>query len=333
VRATNWVGDAILSVPALREIRKAYRGAEVVVLARPWVADLYRRENFCDEVLVEEGRRWQTAGRLRQRKFDCAILLPNSFDAALAPWLARIPRRIGYARDGRGFLLTDAIPAPRPGEIPAHQRYYYLELLRRSGVIDEIPECRDIRLAADPEAGRTLFREFGVRSGQVVGISPGAQNSAAKQWLPERFAEVALRLAQDREAEVALFGTSAERKLCDRIAREIGPAAHNLAGRTTLGQLVDLAGACLAFVTNDSGSMHVAAAVGTPVVAIFGPTDAEATGPASSLARIVRVPVDCSPCQHRRCPIDHRCMVRVEASLVLAEALTLARPIPKSWRE
>jgi heptosyltransferase-2 len=323
VRATNWVGDAILSAPALREIRRVYAGAELVVLARPWVADLYRREHLCDEVLIDEGGRWQTARRLRQRRFDCAILLPNSWNAALAPWLARIPRRIGYAREGRRFLLTDPIPAPGPGDIPTHQRYYYLELLRRAGVIEELPECRDIRLGADAEAGHALFREFGLRGGRVVGISPGAQNSAAKQWLPERFAEVASRLSREWEAEVALFGAGPERKRCAGIARQIGPQAHNLAGQTTLGQFVDLAAACLAFVTNDSGSMHVAAAVGTPVIAIFGPTDAAATGPASSLARVVRTPVECSPCLHRRCPIDHRCMTRVETSMVLAEALTL----------
>lgn len=323
VRATNWVGDAIISVPALREIRRVDPSAQITILARPWVAGLYRREDFCDDVMLYEGGRGAVAARLRERRFDCAILLPNAFDAALVTWLARIPRRIGYAREGRSLLLTAAIPVPRPGEIPAHQRYYYLELLRRAGWIDTFPECAEIRLRADPEAGRSLLREFGVRSGRVIGVSPGAQNSQAKQWFPERFAAVASKLAKEWEAEVAVFGTAAESELCGQVAGLIGPQAHNLGGRTTLEQFLDLAAACLVFVTNDSGSMHVAAAVGVPTVAVFGPTNVEATGPSSSLAQVVQVPVECSPCEYRRCPIDHRCMTRLQPEMVLAAALTL----------
>lgn len=323
VRATSWVGDAILAVPALREIRRVQGGAEITVLARPWVADLYRREDFCDHVLLHQGGRLALAAALRKLRFDCALLLPNAFDAALVAWLARIPRRIGYARDGRALLLTDPIPTPKPGEIPPHQRYYYLELLRRAGWIETLPEYREIRLRADPEAGRRLLRQFGLRAERVIGVSPGAQNSTAKQWFPERFAAVGVSLAQEWDAEVALFGTAAERELCGRIAGQIGPPAHNLGGRTTLAQFLDLAAACLVFVTNDSGSMHVAAAAGVPTVAVFGPTDVEATGPSSSLARVVRTPVECSPCRHRQCPIDHRCMTRVEPGMVLAAALTL----------
>lgn len=320
VRAVNWVGDAVISAPALREIRRAFAAAEIAVLARPWVAELYRREDFCDHVLLDDGERLATARRLRQHRFDCAILLPNSFDAALTVWLARIPRRIGYARDGRSLLLTDAIPVPKPGEIPAHQRYYYLELLRRAGIIESLPQCDEIRLRADPRNGARLLRDLGVCSERVVGISPGAANSAAKQWLPERFAEVGRRLADEWEAQIVVFGTASERELCARVANLAGPAAHNLAGRTTLGQLLDLAAACVVVVTNDTGSMHVAAAAGAPLVAVFGPTDWQATGPVSPLARLVRVPVECSPCEYRTCPIDHRCMTRVEADLVVAEA-------------
>ncbi len=323
VRAVNWVGDAVIAAPALREIRRAYAEAEITVLARPWVADLYRREDFCDRVLVSEGGRLAMARRLREQRFDIAILLPNSLDAALVAWLGRIPRRIGYARDGRGPLLTDPIPPPQPGDIPAHQRYYYLELLRRAGIIPDLPLCDEIRLNANPDEGRRLLREMGVRAAQVIGVSPGAQNSEAKQWLPDRFAAVAGALAREWGAEVALFGTAGERQVCGRIAALLGPGAHNLAGRTTLGQFLDLAAACEVMLTNDSGSMHIAAAAGVPTVAVFGPTDAEATGPVSSQARIVRVPVECSPCEHRRCPIDHRCMTRVEPGLVAVEARRL----------
>ncbi|HYM11685.1 MAG TPA: lipopolysaccharide heptosyltransferase II [Bryobacterales bacterium] len=331
VRATNWVGDAVMSIPALRAIRAARPGAEITVLARPWVAELYAREDFADSVLVYDTRskhagirgRFRLAAELRGRRFDCAILLPNSFDAAFLAWQAKIPRRIGYARDGRSVLLTDAIPPPRPGAIPPHQRYYYLELLRRAGLLATLPEFPEIRLHGDAAAGRELLRHFGLRGERIIGVSPGAAFGSAKRWLPERFAAAASDLAAEWDAEVAVFGTASEAQLCGAVAQAVGPPARSLAGRTSLGQFIDLAAACLAFLTNDSGAMHIASAVGVPTVAVFGATDPAATGPTASLARIVRTPVECSPCLLRECPIDHRCMTRVEAAAVAGETRRL----------
>ena len=331
VRATNWVGDAVMSIPALRVIRELHPAAEITVVAWPWVAELYARENFANQVLVYDstGRyggiqgRLKLAGELRNRRFDSAILLQNAFDAALLAWLARIPRRIGYARDGRGFLLTDPIPPPRKGSIPPHQRYYYLELLRRAGWIESLPEVPQIRIHADPSSGRELFRRFGLRGERVVGVSPGAAFGSAKRWLPERFAAAGATLAAEWDAEVAVFGTSAEEGLCVAVAGAIGPRACNLAGHTGLGEFIDMAAACTAFLTNDSGAMHIAAATGVPTVAVFGATDPEATGPVATLARVVRTPVECSPCLLRECPIDHRCMTRVESATVEDQARRL----------
>ncbi|MBI3698525.1 MAG: lipopolysaccharide heptosyltransferase II [Acidobacteria bacterium] len=327
VRATNWVGDAVMSVPAVCAIRDLHPGSRITVLARPWVAELYSRENFADQVLLCEDRgmraRLHLASELRAQRFDCAIMLPNSFDAALVAWMARIPRRIGYDRDARRFLLTDPIPVPVPGSIPPHQRFYYLELLRRAGFLATLSECPEIRLHADPAAGRELFRSFGLRADRVIGVSPGAAFGSAKRWLPERFAEAASTLGVENDAEVALFGAASEAELCAAIARSIGPRAHNLAARTSLTQFLDLASACFAFLTNDSGAMHIASAAGVPTVAVFGATDHAATGPSAPLARIVRTPVECSPCLLRECPIDHRCMTRVETATVVAEARQL----------
>jgi heptosyltransferase-2 len=331
VRATNWVGDAIISVPALRLIRETHPDANITVLARPWVAELYTRENFCDEVILYRRDRehngvsglLRLASELRAGRFDCALLLQNAFDAAVLVWLAGIPRRIGYNRDGRGWLLTDAVPVPKPGEIPSHQRYYYLELLRRAGFVQTLPPCPEIRIYADPEQGRRLFERWGVRGERVLGVSPGAAFGSAKRWIPERFAEAAAGLAREWEAEIALFGSGAERAVCEAIREKLGGRAHSLAGQTSLSEFIDLAAACCAFVTNDSGAMHIAAAVGAPTVAVFGPTKPDATGPASALARVVRTPVECSPCEHRDCPLDHRCMTRVEAATVVAEARRL----------
>ncbi|MEX2303467.1 MAG: lipopolysaccharide heptosyltransferase II [Bryobacterales bacterium] len=334
VRATNWLGDAVMSIPALREIRRSFPGSEIVVLARPWVADLYRREDFCDRILTYENRgrhagargKLRLAGELRRERFDCAILLQNALDAAVLTWLARIPKRIGYARDGRRALLTEPVAVPHKDEIPEHQRYYYLELLRRAGLMKTLPECREIRLAGAAKAadsGRSLWRQRGFSAARWIGVSPGAAFGGAKRWLPERFAESAAKLSAELDAEVAVFGSAAEAELCESVASGIGPRAHSLAGKTTLAEFIDFAAACTVYLTNDSGPMHVASALGVPTVAVFGATDHIATGPTNEWARIVRQPVECSPCLLRECPIDHRCMTRVESAVVVAEAQSL----------
>ena len=328
IRATNWVGDAVMSLPAIRAVREAFPGAHVKVLARASVADLYAREGAIDGVMLYAGDRRQAAAELRRESFDCAILLPNSFDAALAAWMARIPRRIGYKRDGRGWLLTEEIPPPEPGEIPRHERFYYLELLRRAGIIHEYPPCADIRLdgcEAARAAGLDALRAAGL-SPPVVGVSPGAAYGDAKRWLPERFAETAVLVARGHGASAALFGAAAERGLCELVAGAIradGITVRNFAGETTLRQFIDLAAACRLFLTNDSGAMHIASALGVPTVTVFGATDDTTTGPTGACARIVREQVECSPCLLRACPIDHRCMTRVTTQRVAAVALEL----------
>jgi heptosyltransferase-2 len=315
VRATNWVGDAVMSLPALRAIRERFSTARISVLAKPWVADLYGRESFIDEIILYSGQSpWRTGHQLRSRRFDCAILLQNAFEAAWIAWLARIPTRIGYKRDGRQLLLTRAVNVPKPGEIPRHERFYYLELLRRAGIIPALPESEAIRLGsgAVPSAKR------------VIGVSPGAAYGTAKRWLPERFAEAAGTLATARGASIALFGSKGERELCGEVAQLLnGHQVINYAGQTTLAQFIDLASGCELFLTNDSGSMHIASALGVPTVAIFGATDDSTTGPTGHNARVVRHPVDCSPCLLRECPIDHRCMTGVSAERVVQEALQL----------
>ena len=336
VRATNWLGDAVMSLPALREIRRVHAAWEIVLLARPWAEDLYGREGVCDRTIPYEhtGRhrralgRWRLARTLRAERFDRVILLPNSFDSALVPWLAGIRERIGYARDGRSLLLTNAVRQPLADEIPPHQRYYYLEMLRRAGFLADMPECREIRLACAEEAaaaGREFWSARGENGTRWIGVSPGAANSAAKQWPPERFAEAASRLAREMGAKVVIFGSGTEVGLGRSIAERVDPPAYNLVNQTTLRRFIDLTACCEVFLTNDSGGMHVAAALGVPTVVIFGPTDEAATGPAHSCARVVREPVDCSPCLLKTCPIDHRCMTRVTPDRVAAEALQLVR--------
>jgi heptosyltransferase-2 len=331
VRATNWVGDAVMSLPALRALRRQFPKAHVSILAKPWVADLYAREGFCDDLIPYTARtlfeKWSTARALRGRSFDTAILLQNAFEAAAIAYYAGIPERIGYARDGRGFLLTRAVPVPKPGEIPRHESFYYLELLRRAGIVDELPPNEEIRLDGSPaarSAGLDRFRKLGLGE-VVIGVSPGAAYGTAKRWLPERFAESANQVARELGASVAIFGSKDERALCESVAASIATSVKNFAGETTLAEFIDLAAACRVYLTNDSGAMHIASALGVPTVAVFGATDDLATGPTGRLAKVVREPVECSPCLKRECPIDHRCMTRVSAVRVADTALDLLK--------
>jgi heptosyltransferase-2 len=323
VRATNWVGDAVMSLPALAAVRARFPRAHIAVLARPWVEGLYRQEPFADELIPYQPAkglqgvrdRWAAAQRLRAGRFDCAVLLQNAFDAALVTWMAGIPRRIGYARDWRGPLLTDAVPLPKPGEIPPHESFYYLELLRRLGWVESLPAEPLIRLSV-PRCEIT----------PLVGVSPGAAFGSAKRWIPQRFAAAAARLARELQAEISIFGSAAERELCEEVRVEIqslGFTAANHAGRTTLEQFIQMAAACTVFLTNDSGAMHIASALGVPSVTVFGATNHITTGPTGPLARIVREEFDCAPCMLRECPIDHRCMTAISAEKVAETALKL----------
>ncbi|MCC6585697.1 MAG: lipopolysaccharide heptosyltransferase II [Bryobacterales bacterium] len=327
-----------MSLPALRAVRSKFPDAHIAVLALPWVSDLYARERWPDRVIPYRAPRgargwiakWAAARELQAESYDTALILPNSFDSALTPWLARIPRRIGFARDARKWLLTDPIRPVLRGSIPSHESYYYLELLRRAGWIGQLPPDVMIRLEGAAEARAEGLADFGrwQLAAPLIGISPGAAYGTAKRWLPERFAKAAIRLSQPGTGSVALFGTASERELCEQVRRAIetaGVHAVNLAGATSLREFIQLAAACRVFLTNDSGSMHIASALNVPTVAIFGATDHIGTGPTGDRARVVREHVDCSPCLLRNCPIDHRCMTAVTADRVALTALELLK--------
>lgn len=333
VRATNWVGDAVMSVPALQALRRQYPEARISILARPWVASLYGREAFCDELIPYDAPRgwrgmtekWAASAMLRRRNFDCAILFQNAFEAAALVRSAGIPVRIGYSRDARNWLLTHPIPIAKPGETPSHQRFYYLELLKRSGLIGGYALDEPIRLSASQSAareGRMRFREAGF-PGPVIGVSPGAAYGGAKRWFPERFADAAAQLAIERGAGIAIFGSPEEAPIGEAVRTAVGTIGlrcTNFAGKTSLREFIDMAAACEMFLTNDSGPMHIASALGVPTVAIFGATDEIATGPTGPHSKVVRIAVECSPCLLRDCPIDHRCMSGVSAARVVETA-------------
>jgi heptosyltransferase-2 len=256
-------------------------------------------------------------------------LLQNAFDAAWLAWRAGIPERIGYARDGRGILLTKSVTVPKVGEIPAHEQFYYLELVRRAGWAKRIQGEREISLAVSQEAGDAAEQKLigaGVRSNANsvsavrVAIGAGASYGSAKCWLPERFAETANRLMAESDAEIILFGTVNETAVSNAIIAGMKRKPIDLTGKTAIAELPALLSRCQLFIGNDSGAMHVASAVGLPVVAIFGPTDPFGTAPVTPKCTIVQEKPYCSPCFLRRCPTDHRCMTWVSSESVTTAA-------------
>jgi lipopolysaccharide heptosyltransferase II len=332
IRATNWVGDAIMALPALRAVRTRFPDAEITIIARPYVADIYRDQQICDQFINYEiqgihagiSGRERLARELRLQKFDVALLLQNAFDAAWLAWRTNVPLRIGYARDGRSFLLSQAVPVPKPGEIPPHEQFYYLELLRRVGWIDSLSELSFISMIV-PEEKRARAAKFLVDAGarpraSRIAIGAGASYGSAKCWAPSRFAEVANRLQAQSDADIILFGTAAETAVSSAIASDLRRAPIDLTGKTAIADLPALLSQCHLFVGNDSGAMHVAAAVGLPVVALFGPTDPHGTAPVTPRCTVVQEKPYCSPCFLRRCPTDHRCMTKVTPDLVEAAA-------------
>ena len=339
VRATNWVGDAIMALPALEAVRRRFADAHIAVLALPYVAQIYQGQGIADELIAYD-RKGQHAGirgrerlarTLKEKQFDRALLLQNAFDAAWVAWRAGIPERIGYDRDGRGLLLTEAIPVPKPGEIPAHEKFYYLELVRRAGWLDALPDVEQIALRVDAGDARSAEEKLcglGARTGALrIAVGAGASYGSAKCWPADRFASALNQLQRERDADVLLFGTPSETEVSTAIQAGLIRPALDMTGRTQIAELPALLSRCSAFLGNDSGAMHVAAAVGLPVVAVFGPTDPSGTAPVTTHCTIVQEKPYCSPCFLRRCPTDHRCMTAVAPEIVSKELLRIVSEV------
>jgi heptosyltransferase-2 len=332
VRGVNWVGDAVMTLPALGAIRRALPDAHIALLVKPSVAALFEGSPHVDEVIPYSERYDGVLGRLaltrdlRRRRFGRAILLQNAFDAALIAKLAGIPHRTGYDRDGRGFLLTERI-AYSGEDRRMHHVEYFLELLRRSGIPAETvtPWLRlslEERLKAR-DALSSLRRP-------LIGLNPGAAYGNAKQWPPERFAGVARHVIEQMGGSAIVFGGAREeaiaRKIMNRLRGPFGPQQlRSLAGRTTLRELACLIAECDALVSNDSGPMHIGYAVRTPLVAIFGSTDPALTGPPGAPGNaVLKKIVDCSPCFERECRAQHlRCMDAISVEEVVSALSSL----------
>ncbi|HYB74027.1 MAG TPA: lipopolysaccharide heptosyltransferase II [Candidatus Sulfotelmatobacter sp.] len=322
VRAPTWLGDAVLSLPVLEGLRRTFPRAEVVVSAKPTVADLFALVPGLAAVVPDAGRGPRgllaTARRLRRERCDVAVALPNSFASALLARLAGVPHRVGYARDGRSPLLTAAVPVPAAAA-RWHQVDRYRALLGALGW-DEGERRPALTVPEAGDAAERLLAGILAAPGRpLVAVAPGASYGGAKRWAPERFAAAADRLARELGAAIAVVGSRGEAGEAAAVARRVAAPVVNLAGRTTLPELGAVLARCTVLLSNDSGAMHVAAAVGAPVVAVFGPTQPAATGPLGRAA-ILRHPVACSPCRYRACPIGHPCMDGVTPEAVAAAA-------------
>jgi heptosyltransferase II len=344
----SWVGDAVMATPTLRAIRELYPTAHIAYLMRRYVKPLYGGMPWVDQIITYRTGKTQTktgkglldlAGRLRAAHFDLAILLPNSFKAALVCKMANIRRMVGYERDGRGFLLTDKLlhVKDRGKFIPVPIIKTYMGIAHYLGSAH-----RDLRMQlfvneSDSREGAELLTRCGLNADlhrpgaagepPLVLLNPGAQYGAAKCWRPEYFAELADRLSDELNATVLLSGAPRERQIIESIKRCMKHAPLDLSNKgLTLGSLKEIVRRCDLMVTNDTGPRHIAAAFDVPVVTIFGPTHPEWTEIYFEKERKVAVKVFCGPCQKKVCPLDHRCMTRVTPAMVLETVTQLLAP-------
>jgi heptosyltransferase-2 len=322
VRGTNWIGDAVMTTPAVRAIRKNFLNAKISLLVKPWVAPVFAASPHVDELILYNAELrmkgfFQTVTRLKNKKFDAAILLQNAFEAAFMAFLAGIPIRAGYNTDARSRLLTHSVK--RTNRIrKIHQVHYYLNLIQNLGFLTYGTELEVNIAKKDCLQAQLRLDRLNVASHELlIGINPSAAYGGAKRWFPDRFAELADRLHEFLGAKVILFGGPLDRDLADRIVRLMKTPAVNIAAETRLEEAMAIIQKCRLFITNDSGLMHVAAALHRPLIALFGSTTPQTTGPWSPSARTIRMPLPCSPCSHHECPTPPaRCMNGIDVDKV-----------------
>jgi heptosyltransferase-2 len=332
VRVPNWIGDAVLALPALHALKANHPQAEVWVVAEDWVKDLFLSGTPAEGVISLSADRSlkglkASARRLKQEDFEAGLLLTHSFGSALVFALAGIPQRWGYSRDGRRFLLTRRVPH-HPEEKAVHQAESYLRLIRGLGM--KTPPAA-IRLTLSPKEkkeGRARLDSLGLKASQnkpLVVLNPGASYGPAKRWPAERFARLAALLQRQTDALILVTGSAQEAELAERLASAMPRPPVVLSGKTTLRQFMGILSHARLFITNDSGPMHMANALAVPVVGLFGPTDPAVTRPFQPPSTVIWKGAACWPCLYRSCPYGHECMTAIQPENVLEAALPYLR--------
>ncbi|HYK22977.1 MAG TPA: lipopolysaccharide heptosyltransferase II, partial [Pyrinomonadaceae bacterium] len=338
VRGTNWAGDSVMTVPALRALRRVLPDANITLAIRPGVKGIFSEAEFIDDVLVYDRRSaFSVVSQVREwkrRKFDLALLFQNAFEAALIPFLAGVPLRLGYATESRQPLLSHPLALP-DWRSSRHEVFYYLYLV---AALEQILFGTSSICESEPDAGiqisenrkteaRDLLRAHGVREEEpVVAICPGSINSRAKRWPAESYAALADRLVESKR-QVVLIGSRDELDVSQEVAARMRYEPIVLTGKTTLDEVVSVLATVDLIVTNDTGPAHIGAALGRPTLVIFGPTNPLTTRPFAPEAEILRQPPECAPCMLRDCPIDHRCMTAITVDEVFEHSHALLKRV------
>lgn len=317
VRAPNWIGDAVMALPALEALKTLYKNSDITVLAKGRTVPVFQNNPHISEIIEYDDKqrhsgisgRIKLGGEIKRRGFDTAVLFQNAFDAAFLSFISGIPKRVGYARDFRSKLLTNAIPVT--DEIKrVHQAFYYLHIVKTLGGV--VPEKPLPRIYISP-AERSWVEEFvsdnGLKRAFLIGAAPGASYGPAKRWPPEKFAEAITILCAGRGGFPLIFGGPEDKEACTEVSKRLKMRHLDLSGKVYLRQFMALVARLNLFITNDSGPMHVGSALSTPTVAIFGSTDATLTGPLGPFAKVLKREIECSPCFERTCKFKHyRCL-------------------------
>ncbi len=335
VRGTNWIGDAVMTIPAMRELRRIFPGAEITLHTREWATGIFRDADFIDDIITfeHENTKLKTvlsqAKVLKEKKFDLAVIFPNSFESAIIAKLGKIPDRFGYAKEGRSFLLTGAIEIP-VWKNNRHEIFYYLNLVAEiekkffgtSTVLQNEPRF-DLQISAErKENARKLLEKNGVNlSKKIVVFVAGSTNSRAKRWQTESYAALNDKIQGELNAQVILIGAPAEMEVSSEVFERSNIKPVILTGKTNLAEVAAILSISDLLVSNDTGPAHISAALNTKTLVIFGPTNPLTTQPWNS--GIIRKNVECAPCMLRDCPIDHRCMTRISAAEVFEKAAAI----------
>jgi heptosyltransferase-2 len=341
VRGTNWVGDAVMTVPALRELRRVLPDAHITLATRSWANGIFADADFIDNILVYDRKPRDLRAVIsqtmewRKRSFDLAVLFQNAFEAAVIASLAGVMNRIGYATDGRRAFLTNPLKVPAWHD-QRHEIFYYLNVVAEleraitgeSRILEHEPRF-DLVVSDErkEEAHRMLEKHGATRGRTLVTICPGSINSRAKRWPADRFAQLADRYVDELNADVALIGSAEELTVSRHVAEQMKHRPIMLTGETRISQAVAILSLADLLVTNDTGPAHIASALGRPTLVIFGPTNPLTTRPFSPTAEVIRQPPECAPCMLRDCPIDHRCMTAISSDEVFERAVTMLKPI------